>query len=304
VKCKGSLGSNPITQILFIQLLKGNLNEIAYCVLGDVWRICGGKILSETVQNNKESHQLNESFPEIPYNLKTRLAVHTAIKQAKEIHLNSNSHENPPWKDLTCSQCMRPFFLFGGFDNIRHPLCQKCWVLHQNTLREMEERNIRGINFALTEMEDASGMPRGFFGRYQTAPSKPTTIVGELTLNNITIEKSAIGIINTGSIGGSIENIDVTLDIMNNDPSMQSFKNALKNLTEAILKSTEASNEQKEAILELISAIADEVRTSKDKQRFTVIKTLLKSAQELVGGISTLHTIWTTLQSAIYNMFP
>lgn len=168
----------------------------------------------------------------------------------------------------------------------------------------MEERNIRGINYALTEMEDASGMPRGFFGRYQTTPSKPATIVGEFTLNNIKIEKSAIGLINTGSIGGSVENIDATLDIKSNDPSIQSFKIALRNLTEAVLKSTEVSNEQKEAILELMSAIADEIRKPKDKQRFTVVKTLLKNAQELVGGISALHTIWTTLQSAIQTMFP
>ncbi|MFA6915375.1 MAG: hypothetical protein WC222_03190 [Parachlamydiales bacterium] len=229
--------------------------------------------------------------------------MHTTIKQAKEV-VHLNPLEDQPWKDLKCSQCNGPFFLYGGWTDIRHPLCQKCWTLHQKTLGEMEERNIRGINFALTEMEDASGMQRGFFGRYQVAPPKPTTVIGEFTLNNIKIEKSAIGLINTGSIGGSVENIDATLSMTSKDPAIQSFQEALKSFTEAVLRSTEASNEQKEAILELMSAISDEVRTPKDKRRFTVIKTLLKNTQEILSGISSLHAIWQIFQPTIYSMFP
>jgi len=239
---------------------------------------------------------------EIPYFLQQRLNVHTTLKQAKEAHLNPP--EDQPWKDLKCSQCNGPFFLFGGWTDIRHPLCQKCWTLHQKTLGEMEERNIRGINFALTEMEDASGMQRGFFGRYQVAPSKPTTVIGEFTLNNIKIEKSAIGLINTGSIGGSVENIDATLSMISQEPTLQSFQEALKSFTEAVLKSVEASNEQKEAILELMSAIIDEVRSPKEKHRLTVIRTLLKNTQELVSGIASLHAIWQTLKTTISTMFP
>src|ERR1700722_16503956 len=143
--------------------------------------VCGGKVLNKNCSKQQRESRLNENIPEIQSHFQTRLAAHVAIKHAKESHMSCDAHKNPPWKDLTCSQCNDPFFLFGGFDNIRHPLCQKCWVLHQKTLGEMEERNVRGINYALTEMEDASGMPRGFFGRYQTAPSKPTTILGEFT---------------------------------------------------------------------------------------------------------------------------
>lgn len=42
---QGVLGSNPITQILFPQRLKGILDENALFVLWSVGRICGGKLL-------------------------------------------------------------------------------------------------------------------------------------------------------------------------------------------------------------------------------------------------------------------
>ncbi len=167
----------------------------------------------------------------------------------------------------------------------------------------MQEQNIRGMNFALCQMEDDTGMPRGFFGRYAVAPPKPTTVIGEFILNNIKIDRSAIGLLNTGSIGGSVENIDVTISMVSTDPTIQSFQEALKDFTEAVLRSTEASSEQKEVILELMSAIADEVHKPKEKRRFKVIKTLLENIQELAKSLNSLHAIWQTLNSIIIGIF-
>ena len=87
------------------------------------------------------------------------------------------------------------------------------------------------------------------------------------------------------------------------DPAMQAFQEALKGFTEAVLKSTEASNDQKEAILELMSVLAEEARLSKEKQRSTVAKTLIKNAQEMIDAISSLHSMWQTLQPIIVGIF-
>lgn len=214
-----------------------------------------------------------------------------------------STYDNSPWSELKCSQCSGSFFLFGSWKEIRHPLCLKCWDLYQERLEKMQEQNIRGINFELSHMEDASGMPRGFFERYATAPLKRTTVLGDLVLNNIKIDQSTVGVLNTGSILGSVKNIDVSLSILNKETSMQGFQETLKAFTEAVLKSTEASNEQKEGILEMISLIMDEARQPKEKRRSAAIKTLLKSTQELVSGFGSLHGIWQTLQPIITGMF-
>lgn len=235
------------------------------------------------------------------YEIKRRLEAYNTIKAAMETHMNS--HKNESFEGLKCSQCSGPFFLFGGWTDIRHPLCLKCWTLHQKTLWDMQEQNMRGINFALSEMEDASGMPRGFFGRCAISRPSPTTVMGDLTLNNIKIDRSAIGVLNTGSILGSVEHIDASIDALNKELITQSFQDALKGFTEAVLKSNEASTEQKEAILELMSALVDEARQPKQKRRLSVAKNLQKNIQELASTIGSLHTIWQTVQPLISGLF-
>jgi hypothetical protein len=98
----------------------------------------------------------------------------------------------------------------------------------------MQEQNIRGINFDLSTMEDATGIPRGTFTRYQSAPPKRTTILGDLVLNNIKIDNSAIGVLNTGSINGSLQNIDATLSLLKNTIDTQLLQAAFKEFTEAV----------------------------------------------------------------------
>lgn len=214
----------------------------------------------------------------------------------------SNS-EDPPWAGMKCSQCEGPFFLFGAWKEIRHPLCLKCWDLYQERLWKIQEQNIRGMNFELSHMEDAAGMPRGFHERYAVAAPKRTTVVGDLILNNIKVDQSAIGVLNTGSITGPLRNIDASITLLKNDPAMQTFQEALKEFTEAVVRSTEATNEQKIVILELMSAIADEIRQPKANRRTAVAKTLLQSAQETIAAIGSLHSIWQTLKPIIASIF-
>ncbi len=205
--------------------------------------------------------------------------------------------------DLKCSQCSGPFFLFGSWQDIRHPLCLKCWDLYQERLHKIQEQNIRGINFELSHVEDASGMERGFFERYAPAPLKRTTIIGDLILNNIKIDQSAIGVINTGTIMGSVKHIDISITRLDKDPAMKALQDSLKGFTEAVLKSTEASGKQKEEILELISAIVDEIHQPKEKRRSAVAKSLLGKTQELVSVMASLCAIWGSLQPALAVIF-
>lgn len=254
--------------------------------------------MSDHPQHNPEMGHLKADH--IPYDLECRLRIRDTIKLAMESYMNPPQDPSPP--ELKCSQCNGPFFAYGGWQGLTHPLCQSHWTSFQETLLKMQDQNYRGMNFALTQMEDTIGM-RGLFGRYEVPSPKPTTVLGDLILNNIKIDRSAIGVLNTGSIVGSIQHIDASLSILNKEPSTQAFQKAIKEFTEAVLKSTEASNDQKANILELMSAIADEARQPKEKRRSTVAKSLLQTAQETVSVIATLHTLWQTLQPIIASIF-
>lgn len=255
--------------------------------------------MSDSAQSDPELDHLNPE--QIFYGLECRLRIRDTIKLAMDSHMNPPK-EDPPPPTLKCLQCDSPFFAHAGWQGIIHPLCLPHWQSFQDTLLRMQDQNCRGMNFELTQIEDAVGM-RGLFGRYETPSPKPTTVLGDLILNNIKIDRSAIGVLNTGSVIGSIQHIDASLSILNKEPSTQAFQKAVKEFTEAVLKSTETSNDQKANILELLSGIADEAQKPKEKRRSTVAKSLLQSVQEAVSVIASLHSMWQALQQIITGIF-
>lgn len=58
------------------------------------------------------------------------------------------------------------------------------------------------------------------------------------------------------------------------------------------MNASDASQSQKEEILELISALADEVRASEVKRRPSAIKSLLKSISEAAGAVASIAQSW------------
>lgn len=240
---------------------------------------------------------------ELLYELRLRFNIYYNVKRALELKMNL-SEKTEFSTNNKCSQCTGLFFTFAkSLDGYKHPLCLACWVVYRDMLLKIEEQNIRGINFALSSMEDISGIPSGAFKRYEVPATNRATVIGDLILNNIRIDRSAIGLINTGTILGSVEHIDTNISYLSKDQTMQSFQEALKDFTESVLKSTDATNEQKGAILELMSAISDEICKSKKKQSFTVTKALLKNMQEFVSGLGCLHTMWQNLHQIILRIF-
>ncbi len=137
-----------------------------------------------------------------------------------------------------------------------------------------------------------SGMPFGFTSRYQLPSPRHQTIIGEYKLTNIKINRSAVDVINTGTIAGSLENIDATIQIVKGDSALQGIHDGMKKISEAVMNAVDASQSQKEEMLELISALADEVRASEAKRRPSAIKSLLKSISETAGAIVSIAKAW------------
>lgn len=70
-------------------------------------------------------------------------------------------------------------------------------------LRSVQSANL--LNFLLERAEGMSVGPPGFLGRIAVPQIALPTVKREITLNNINIDRSTIGILNTGQMQGKLE---------------------------------------------------------------------------------------------------
>lgn len=204
-----------------------------------------------------------------------------------------NEKEEVMYVNANCDQC-------GGAPTITavrsgdglQGLCLRCWKEFSSIMSDQFERNVRALNHEAALMDHMSGMPFGFTPRYQLPSPRHQTIIGEYKLTNIKIERSAVGVINTGTIAGSLENIDATIQIVKGNSALQGIHDGMKKISEAVMNATDASQSQKEEMLELISALADEVRASEAKRRPSAIKSILKSISEAAGMVASIAQAW------------
>lgn len=202
-----------------------------------------------------------------------------------------------------CSQCPGSFFGFINWQGYSHPACLSCWSLFQDKLSNMQEQNMRAMNQLSSEMEWSSGLPLGTMPRYAPPPPKYLTKIGNFALNNINIDRSAVGAIVTGTVAGNLQNIDATLTLLNKDPSYKEFQKAIKELTEAIVGAQNATKEQKEAVVEWLSVLTEQARSPKESRKTSVVRTAMKELGELAGAVTAIKTIWDVAVPVITQIF-
>lgn len=120
---------------------------------------------------------------------------------------------------------------------------------------------------------------------------------GDVMLNNIHVNNSTVGSINTGKIK--------TLDVAISAASAQNtdIAEALTKLAEATMNAVELQNNQKEEILELLSLLGDEAAVPKDRQRPGVIKAAWSKLSEALSANANVATIWQTWGPVIKSAF-
>ena len=95
-------------------------------------------------------------------------------------------------------------------------------------------------------------------------------------MNNISVNNSVVGTINTGSIGTVDQSISALVQC--GEPGIAE---AIKNLSEAILQSNDLTRNQINELIESLSVIAKEAATPKEARRNTVVASLLDRATKI-----------------------
>jgi hypothetical protein len=188
-----------------------------------------------------------------------------------------------------CSQCEKPAVLQVG--NIH--LCIDCYTKLEYVTQLRLSRMVDALNYNSAQLDASVGF--GISPRMSNFRPQPPN--GILFLNNISVEKSNIGTINTGTIQ-SLDN-DITIINEQNQPELA---DGLKNLTEAVFHNKELNEENRKEIIESLSFIADQISKPKQERKSTIIKTLFERIPALLLTANGLITLWKQIEPFIFAM--
>lgn len=189
---------------------------------------------------------------------------------------------------MKCSQCEKLAIIVVGEGNI--PLCVEHYALFSRTLMEQLAANERQMNFLLDHMDEMVGIPS--HARFRT----PAPIIhkGDTVVNQLNIDGSTIGILNTGTI----ENLDSTISMIEKAGNAEVAK-VIKEFTETVSKNIEITNEAKKEIIEQLSFLATQIRTPQSNRSSSVIKTVFKNIGSVVSISAALVELWGKLEPMI-----
>jgi len=147
-------------------------------------------------------------------------------------------------------------------------------------------------NAALDNADAITGVSGGF-GRMQIPPPPRIVQSGPIVLNNIRVENSTVGVINTGDLK-SIDSVVTTAKTAGHE----ALATALKEFTEAVLISQDLQQEAKNETISQLAFLSQQV-VSKQKQAPSVIRSIIFSIERTINGAASLVTLWPLLHDRL-----
>lgn len=173
-------------------------------------------------------------------------------------------------------------------------LCVDCALKLQQALAMQESREASRINWLFEQAEATVGMP-GLLPRYRVPQP---VVVASPTFNNIQIDRSIIGVINTGYA----QKIDATLSHIRTGGDDE-LAQALQMLTQAVVDSPDLPIDAKNAALEHLAFVSDQATAPPDKRQKSIGKAVLGALGQLLQNAAALITLWNQFQPALMRLF-
>jgi hypothetical protein len=184
-------------------------------------------------------------------------------------------------------------FIVGPKDS-RLPLCLDCNLKFVQTITLQNDMLERQFNYLAESMDRVTGLP-GLTPRF---PLHQAVTMEGVTLNNIKIDRSTVGVLNTGTIG-TVDAAVTTLKQSGESNAAETFTK----LTEAVAKDPQLTLEQKNQIVELLSVLSTEATAPKERRRGAAMLPLLERLSTLVSGAASLTQLWAQYSPAIERLF-
>jgi len=205
------------------------------------------------------------------------------------------AHKEKP-ATLTCGQCGKPAICEVG--GVR--LCVDCYTKFQTAHTQAQVaftaalRHLMAMeNRAAAELESVVGLP-GLLPRIQIPPMPPAP----LTLNNIKFDNSVVGAVNTGSV----RDIEVNLTHLQNSGNDKAT-DALKALTEAILRDPSVDSTQKNDLVEQIAFLSEQAVLAAKDRKPGLIKRTLGTLSQAAGTVTAMGGAWQAAEPILKSLF-
>ena len=177
-----------------------------------------------------------------------------------------------------------------------HLLCLHCSATWQRMLREQMADQIRMVNYITAEMEAIVGLP-GTMPRIEL-PAPPVVHTGAMTLNNIHVNDSVVGVINTGQV----RQLDVAVDAIR-DAGGGPLAEALRILSQAVLDTEELAPEQKREAVEHLAFLAEQAVLPKDQRQRSIGKVVIGALAEVLNAAASAVTLWPHVRPLLESLF-
>jgi len=188
-----------------------------------------------------------------------------------------------------CGQCGKPAVVQAG----RVHFCVDCYY-RLTVAQTLQLRNAAiGSNAAAQQMDFVSGL-RNFTPRMQV-PDLPQA---PFTLNNIRIDRSTVGAINTGEVA----KIDVSITVLE-QAGNKNLSEALKNLTQIILDAADIPNATKSDTLDQVAYLSEQAAAAAKHRRPGMIKAACAAISQVAGATTALATAWNAAEPLLKSAF-
>ena len=200
---------------------------------------------------------------------------------------------------MKCSQCEKPALVLVGPADSASPLCNDCNAKFQATMELKNQQLMREMNHLTDTIEATTGV-YGLLPKFDINPPQQFTSVqpGGITLNNIHIKDSTVGVVNTGSVN----EINQVVNTLYNSGT-EDLANHLSALTQSVLDNTEINQQTQADVVEILKEIARKSTLPQEERPKAVIKPLLLQLSTLIGGISGISEIWEQAKPVLEAFF-
>lgn len=168
-----------------------------------------------------------------------------------------------------------------------------------NSIRGNQLESMAMINYLQDSIAYTMGAPGAQPPRIQVpVPIVHNAPVTHNTHNNIHVENSVVGSINTAQVG----RISVAMDnITNNDN--ESVVEAIKAITEAMVNTAELNNETKDQLLEQMAFVAEQATLPTNQRQTSIVRPILTAISTSLTNIASLATIWAQWGDNLIRFF-
>ena len=193
-----------------------------------------------------------------------------------------------------CAWCEKPAIgIVSG-----HPICINCYHKLQQANWMQESSIANYMNFLIGQAEAACGL-YGVTPRYEIP--QPIVHQGPMNIQNIRVDKSNVGVINTGEI----QRIEIARSFINRSGNSE-LTEAIREFTEAVINEKNLNSEIKNQLIEMVSFLSTQAAFPKEKRQSTVAKTVLKSIKDILTSGASLTSImssWDKISALFEKIF-